>query len=805
MVRPISLMAVVVLQLFQISGIWSQVPANREEAIRHYFSELPVEKVYLHLDKDYYRAGESIWFKSYLIDGITHEPLAGNSNVYVELIDSRSRLVRKKILSSSEGIGMGDFPLSDSIADGNYLIRAYTDRMRNADDLYFFNRNIYISNPSYNQYIRFRELLLNRAFNRKVEKKVQHSSLIFYPEGGSLLLEVPSRLAFRAVNQLGQGVTVEGEIVNSKGDVVGQIKDLHDGMGYVWLIPDDIRGYTARVRLDGSGRVQKIPLPSPVSEGILMRTDYQGDTIRVSLDVRGDSLIRQMAGSSLIGHTRGEIVYFEPISFHGGQFERILPARHFPSGICQIALLSANNKLLAERLVFIDSPSHPVMNIHEIVSTHSGVRVDMQFVHESGYPAYGNYSVSVRGIRYQNDSLSSDTIYRDASDSSISQYLLLESDLISKGTLTRPDANKPYLSRKEIMDLLMLTNSWDRFSIGEVMSGSTPVVRFEPRYGMYLSGQLIHPANDQPVPHHGVALILKDGQPLEYRVTTDEEGRFEFSGIMFDGVRTIEVITSLLSAGYFPRANIQAGQDIPTPFVFDRHIQKQQLTRKAPSWRRIKHRRESPYAIPDYYQPTQNMYGNPSQTIYVSQSETEYRYIADVLTQRGTGILVSQGRILIRGVSSVNMNTEPMFMIDGMRVDRSVFLALRVNEVHKIEIFKGASTAIFGLGGVNGVIIAYTNRGGMLGRDGYEFLMAGFAVPEKFNAGSHVMVSDDANHQPTIFWQQEIIPDDKGESRFYFKPVKEFSHYLVDLEGIDGDGRMVAQRFVVHISGVREE
>ena len=36
-------------------------------------SEMRFEKVYLHLDRPYYSAGDDIWIKAYLVDAVTKE------------------------------------------------------------------------------------------------------------------------------------------------------------------------------------------------------------------------------------------------------------------------------------------------------------------------------------------------------------------------------------------------------------------------------------------------------------------------------------------------------------------------------------------------------------------------------------------------------------------------------------------------------------------------------------------------------------------------------------------------------------
>ena len=49
--------------------------------------KIPHEKVYLHLDKPFYGAGEKIWFKGYLINAITHQDDSQSNFIITELIN----------------------------------------------------------------------------------------------------------------------------------------------------------------------------------------------------------------------------------------------------------------------------------------------------------------------------------------------------------------------------------------------------------------------------------------------------------------------------------------------------------------------------------------------------------------------------------------------------------------------------------------------------------------------------------------------------------------------------------------------
>ncbi len=104
------------------------------------------EKVYLHLDKPYYAIGDDIWFKAYTINAKTKQPSSISRILYVELITEKDSIAKQLKLKMSGGITWGDFKLADSLKEGNYRIRAYTQWMRNAGQEFFYDKTIKIGN-----------------------------------------------------------------------------------------------------------------------------------------------------------------------------------------------------------------------------------------------------------------------------------------------------------------------------------------------------------------------------------------------------------------------------------------------------------------------------------------------------------------------------------------------------------------------------------------------------------------------------------------------------------------------------------
>ncbi len=76
----------------------------------------------------------------------------------------------------------------------------------------------------------------------------------------------------------------------------------------------------------------------------------------------------------------------------------------------------------------------------------------------------------------------------------------------------------------------------------------------------------------------------------------------------------------------------------------------------------------------------------------------------------------ANSNINLRGVTSINGNTEPLFILDGVPVDEDSFRSLNPNEIERVDVLKDAgATAIYGNRGANGVIVITTKRGALGG------------------------------------------------------------------------------------------
>ncbi|MBT0813145.1 colicin receptor [Litoribacter ruber] len=112
-----------------------------------YVEEIPEEKVFLHLDKSHYAAGEDVWFSVYLTAGSPDIPSPLSKTVYVDMLDNSGKLIEQKTIKIEEGHGYGDFKLPYFFPEGLYHLKAYSTWMRGFGEEQVFSKEIEVLEP----------------------------------------------------------------------------------------------------------------------------------------------------------------------------------------------------------------------------------------------------------------------------------------------------------------------------------------------------------------------------------------------------------------------------------------------------------------------------------------------------------------------------------------------------------------------------------------------------------------------------------------------------------------------------------
>ncbi|HEY1010756.1 MAG TPA: TonB-dependent receptor [Daejeonella sp.] len=85
---------------------------------------------------------------------------------------------------------------------------------------------------------------------------------------------------------------------------------------------------------------------------------------------------------------------------------------------------------------------------------------------------------------------------------------------------------------------------------------------------------------------------------------------------------------------------------------------------------------------------------------------------AGLTVQAGSGQPGSAARVIIRGQGSINGSSTPLYILDGVPIESSVFSTLNPNDFESVNVLKdAAATSLYGSRGSNGVILITSKRG----------------------------------------------------------------------------------------------
>jgi TonB-dependent SusC/RagA subfamily outer membrane receptor len=174
---------------------------------------------------------------------------------------------------------------------------------------------------------------------------------------------------------------------------------------------------------------------------------------------------------------------------------------------------------------------------------------------------------------------------------------------------------------------------------------------------------------------------------------------------------------------------------------------------------------------------SRKLYSSADATIKVTPQLTAGAMtVLDIISARVAGVRVTGSGM--NASVSIRNGGEPLYVLDGMTVDKSLITSLSVYDVESIDILKGGTAAIYGSRGGNGVISVLTKRG----NSSYDYSqdivpgilvsrIAGFDIPREFYAPKYdVQRIDDArpDYRSTIYWLPQIRTGSDGKAKFEF-------------------------------------
>lgn len=748
-----------------------------------YFSRLPQQKVYLNFDKSAYKADETVWFKATLVKASSHIPDGSTTNLYVDLINPSGYNVQSKLIRMTNGFGKGDFSFNDTIPEGVYKVRAFTNWMRNTDEKFFFEKEIYISNPDFSTYVTREELQKIKKERRRNRKSEADFDIQFLPEGGHLLAGIENKVGFKAINELGHGTLVTGDIFDSKGNKIISVSSSQLGIGSFVFTPAINEKYFAVLNTGGDKPV-KVTLPGAIPMGINITASKSSDNeLKVSLSSNFQA--GQLPPNTLyflVAQSRGRIIYTHEFDIKNQPSFINLSTKDIPTGILHLTLFNVLSQPVSERLVFINNHDELKVQVEssfsEISSREKAV-VNIKVHDKEQVPVPGFFSLSIVN--------SEDA----AANENIISNLLLTSDL--KGYIENPQyyfANRSGEKEKQLDDL-MLTQGWSRFNWASVLAGSKAPPEYENEKGIIITGKITKEFFNIPLRDSKVTLSILNEFNDVFSTRSGDKGAFRFDNLDYSDT----VSASIEATRGKGKRNLLIYVD-SKPDMQDKKMKyqtRQNLQRRGEMGRYAK--QEDPDADDPFYKENHRINRiheepSPSNVIIIDEKTQNYQSVGQILEGRVPGVMVTGNKVSIRGLSSLYGNTDPLFLVDGMQVDADYAMSMNPFDVERIEVLKGPETAIYGSRGANGVIAIYTKRGKFMKRGVIDFQMLGYYTPREYYNPRFEYRSDDPipDDRRTILWVPDLITDSKGEARveFYTSDIK--GKYTVIIEGISKEG-----------------
>jgi hypothetical protein len=478
-----------------------------------YHKAYPQEKLYLHFDKPFYAAGDSIWFKAYLVEASLHNLDSQSRVIYAELIDSAHRVIQRRILYAAHGLAHGDFYLKTDLHQGKYLIRAYTNYMKNTGEDFFFLKEFQVLNPA-KDYTQFESLQLFEP---------DSIDLQFFAEGGNLVsCGKLNRLAFKAVSPDGKSLSAEGYITDDRDSIITGFRAEHDGMGVISFIPKAGRKYYAQIRKPYEVK-RLYELPEVRQNGITLQVNKTNKYVKVMI-YSTPALANQ--DIHLVVQSRGKVYYAQSGSIKAQAWFIYIPCDKLPHGISHITVFDSFGRPVAERLVYQNHHESITISIKTDTITYGArqpVIVYADAFYQNGVPARGSFSVSV----YDDKLLTSPDQY----PITIDNYLSLTSDL--KGNIENPGYYfKDTLNVTEKhLDLLMMVHGWQRFTWQDVLDDNQQPQLFAREKGIPIGGRVTKAWKDKLVQGSTLKLLSMTGQATVLK--PDSLGNFYTDALLF--------------------------------------------------------------------------------------------------------------------------------------------------------------------------------------------------------------------------------------------------------------------------------
>lgn len=794
--------------LFIIQQSVAQVENPIVTKLHDYTASRPEEKVYLHFDRPYYVPGETLWFKAYVTLGGDHLPSLQGGLLYVDFYDEQDQLIEQLRIRSKNGFGNGYFNLPASISSGKLRVRAYTNWMKNFNTDFFFQKSI----P-----------LITAEEKEPLIKP--ETSVGIYPEGGQMITGIINRLAVKTDETMA-GKTLL--LLDSDQEELDEVEIDERGYGLLTLKPSAGETYA----LTYQNQSFELPTASDKGVAITLNNYSYPDFARLTLRKKSGSTPDKV---TVLVHTRGTAHHVAELDFSRSVAITNIPKTILPTGVNHLTVFDASGKPLAERLFYIDRNDPVSLDIStskETFSTRKKIEVELDLSDLTGKAQIRSHLSFV--------ATQSAEVVRRPDEENIKTYLLFNSDL--RGTIVDPgyyfaDNSK---EKKIALDKVMMTHGWRRFAWEKLLAQDVDSVQYEPEQGMTLKGKLVGKTNKKPVANGTITYFNnQNGQTVMRTQQTNQQGEFVLQDLLHTNLNKVS-LKGIITGKGLKRAGKQfvafeldtATEVITSPWLIPADPIELSSSEIADELIANSEKRELYDSIynfdPDVRiiegvtiesQKEQDFTRNKVSSAYGKGSVTfevpdEPRAVASrdifsLMAGKMAGVQITSTFnpantiVEIRGGGGGLRRVPPKFILNDQETDLTTLVYLPVDQIDRVEVYKGPDAAIFGLETIGGVIAVYTKSGFEANEEAdaeqglYAISLPGLQVPREFFSPDYA--SEKPEHakpdiRSLIYWQPTVVTDSTGKAKVSFWTTDNPGTIDIEVQGLTYSGKPVVKK-----------
>jgi hypothetical protein len=748
-------------------------------------------KALLVTDKSIFKPGETIWFRAFVVNSASQKLTAKSKYLFVDLVDEQDKVISSVLLDAAHQQLNSKITLPVSAATGYYWLRAYTRQMAEGDTASAFIEPIYVVG----------------AKTRPVASSIPKTTLAnneptteFYPEGGTIITQVNSTVAFLIKDGQGKPIAADGYVKDSRDSIVARFTSNKEGLGKFDLSSSFYRKYKAYVNLNGKLTGYSLPSFNAYAGQISVVKQTNGNkVIRVLLE---DSIYKKDVVSYVVGVSRDSLCF---AAIGHGLYEVALPEEKFPAGIATLYLFDSKGKLLSERSIYIKE--HDAIMKAAVDKTacakRDKVNLNIAAVDATHHPVASLLTVSVADSVFTNPNTRDEGfIYNNPKQ--IDNYALARLN-----NLTDDD-----------IDLLMLFKNG---TYSEKMSSN--VFSNKPdTYDslLFIRGKALDEKNNGA--SNKILTLIENSGSLFLTDTTNANGEFRFP--VYDYADSTQFAIQAKSFSN-KTENVTIVRD---PIVFPKFSTPISLKHYFATEPVLSNRYRNAYLdttndyrvkqVNEVLVTTNKRKGTYNEALRVSSASTiiagddldERRSTGDIVLTVG-GLHMVEGVLVINGLTSMGKPTaqsEPLLLIDGVPAPQAgapgespvlgTLNSINPKEIDFIEILKGADGSNYGMRGGNGVILvnmAHSSRRNFVSKSGsvQTFYAKGISAPGLFPLINYddkaIKASDAYDNRSTIYWNGSVITGSADNLNLSFFTADVPATYKVTITGVTLHGDFI--------------